>query len=82
MNNLNGDIMEFFKNIFALNDDIVVRPTSRLSDYDIESLLFVQFMVDIENKYSIELSDGDFDKASFGTIQDMIDLIMKQIQEG
>ncbi len=47
----------------------------------IESLQFIEFLVEVENCFNIEFEEMDLDLSSYETIGDIIDIVEKKIRE-
>jgi acyl carrier protein len=63
---------------------VLVTPSSKLADleeaHSADSLVFIAFIMDIENEYEIEVSDEKM--KTFKTVQNVIDYVTSETNHG
>lgn len=56
-------------------DDVVLNDSTSIEELNIDSFKFIQFIVEIEKEFNIEIADDKLDRSEFHNLFDLIEMI-------
>lgn len=74
-NTIKKTIDQCLANVGIESDDLF----SNLSNYLVDSLVFISFIIELEENFGIEFNDDIFSDENFRTIDDLCDVIKSYI---
>ncbi len=77
MDNLKDVILEYVKNEYAEEDDIVTYDTPLISGGLVDSFSMVSLKRFLEMKYKISIPDADATPEAFDSVNKIVDLVLR-----
>lgn len=65
----------------SFNENRSISPANNVKDYLEDSMDFIELIMNIEEKFNIEISDSEIDKVNL-TINDLVSIVSKYVNSG